>query len=63
MLKDIKGKSIASQAAGSTADIVLKGADMVGVLSGIFAIECFFTLLDGYVLEWWKRRLLKWKYV
>lgn len=37
--------------------------DMVGVLSGIFVIGCFSALLDGYVLERLKRRLLKWKYV
>jgi NitT/TauT family transport system permease protein len=37
-------------------------ADMVGVLSGIFVIGFFSAVLDGYVLERLKRRLLKWKY-
>jgi NitT/TauT family transport system permease protein len=38
-------------------------ADMVGVLTGIFVIGLLSALLDGYVLERLKRRLLRWKYV
>jgi NitT/TauT family transport system permease protein len=38
-------------------------ADMVGVLAGIFVIGLFSALLDGFVLERLKRRLLKWRYV
>ncbi|MBI4526353.1 MAG: ABC transporter permease [Deltaproteobacteria bacterium] len=38
-------------------------ADMVGVLAGIFVIGFFAAVLDGYVLERLKRRLLKWKYL
>jgi NitT/TauT family transport system permease protein len=38
-------------------------ADMVGVLIGIFVIGLFSALLDGFVLERVKRRLLKWKYL
>jgi NitT/TauT family transport system permease protein len=38
-------------------------ADMVGVLTGIFVIGLFSALLDGYVLERIKRRLLKWQYL
>ncbi|HXG50735.1 MAG TPA: ABC transporter permease [candidate division Zixibacteria bacterium] len=38
-------------------------ADMVGVLAGIFVIGLFSAVLDGYFLERFKRRLLRWKYV
>lgn len=38
-------------------------ADMVAVLTGIFVIGLFSALLDGFVLERLKRRLLRWKYV
>jgi len=38
-------------------------ADMTGVLTGIVVIGLFSAVLDGYVLERLKRRLLKWKYV
>lgn len=38
-------------------------ADMVAVLAGIFVIGFFSALLDGYVLERLKRRLLRWKYL
>jgi NitT/TauT family transport system permease protein len=38
-------------------------ADMVGVLAGIFVIGFFSAVLDGYILERLKRRLLRWKYV
>ena len=38
-------------------------ADMVGVLSGIFVIGFISALLDSYVLERMKRRLLRWKYL
>ena len=38
-------------------------ADMTAVLAGIFVIGLFSALLDGYVLERIKRRLLRWKYL
>lgn len=38
-------------------------ADMVAVLAGIFVIGFCSAILDGWVLEWLKRRLLRWKYV
>jgi len=38
-------------------------ADMTAVLAGIFVIGLFSALLDGYVLERMKRRLLRWKYL
>jgi NitT/TauT family transport system permease protein len=38
-------------------------ADMTAVLAGIFVIGVFSALLDGVVLEYLKRRLLKWKYL
>lgn len=38
-------------------------ADMVGALAGIFVIGLFSALLDGFILERLKRRLLKWRYV
>jgi NitT/TauT family transport system permease protein len=38
-------------------------ADMVGVLTGIFVIGLLSALIDGYVLERLKRRLLRWKYL
>jgi NitT/TauT family transport system permease protein len=38
-------------------------ADMVGVLAGIFVIGFFSAVLDGYILERLKRRLLRWKYI
>lgn len=37
-------------------------ADMIGALAGIFVIGLFSALLDGFVLERLKRRLLRWKY-
>jgi NitT/TauT family transport system permease protein len=37
-------------------------ADMVGALAGIFVIGIFSALLDGFLLERIKRRLLRWKY-
>lgn len=37
--------------------------DMVAVLTGIFVIGLCSAILDGWVLEWLKRRLLRWKYV
>lgn len=38
-------------------------ADMTAVLTGIVVIGVFSALLDGVVLEYLKRRLLKWKYL
>ncbi len=38
-------------------------ADMTAVVAGIFVIGLLSALLDGYVLERLKRRLLKWKYL
>ena len=38
-------------------------ADMTAVLAGIFVIGLLSALLDGYVLERIKRRLLRWKYL
>jgi NitT/TauT family transport system permease protein len=38
-------------------------ADMTAVLAGIFVIGLLSALLDGYVLERLKRRLLRWKYL
>lgn len=38
-------------------------ADMVAVLAGIFVIGLLSALLDGYLLERLKRRLLRWKYI
>ena len=38
-------------------------ADMTAVLAGIFVIGLFSALLDGYVLERVKRRLLRWRYL
>jgi NitT/TauT family transport system permease protein len=38
-------------------------ADMVGALAGIFVIGLFSALLDGFILERLKRRLLKWRYI
>ena len=38
-------------------------ADMVAVLAGILVIGIFSALLDGYLLERLKRRLLRWKYI